>query len=143
MNRTKGPLRGARKDSKEAAKSNTIDKQGEEDIPQRPRYQLRPRNQGRAPLRGLRSPNFQPIDRRPSSSLPERIMDAPLQEHHLSPSQRGGPGQSNGDFNHERSSGQDKVDMMYSDLTPQLETVDESPRSDPLPPISATAICAR
>ena len=143
MNLKKGPSRGAGKDSKEAAKSSTINNQGEADILQSRRNRLRPRSQGSAPLQGLGSPNFQPIDRWPSSSLPERTIDASLQGHLLSPSQRGGPGQSNGDFNHERRSGQDKPDMMYSGWTPHLKTVDEFSLSDSLAPTPATPICAR
>ena len=131
MNRRRGPSRGAAKDNKEAAEPSTIYNQGQEDILQGQRNGLRPRNRGSAPLQGLGSPNPRPTARWSRPTLPERTNGASLQEHHPSPSQRGGPGQSNGDFNHERGSGQDKPDRMYSTWAPPLETLDEFSPSDP------------
>ena len=124
MNHKKVPSRAAGKDSKEEAKSSTIYNQRDEDNLQGQGSRLRPRNPRSALLQGLGSPNSQPTGRWLSSRLPGRTIDAPLQEHHASASQREGPGQKNGDFNHERRSGQDKPDMMYSAWTPPLDTVD-------------------
>ena len=147
MNCKRGSSRGAAKDSKEAAEPITIYNQGEEDILQGQRNGPRLRNRRSAPLQGLGSPNPRRTGRWSRPTLPERTNDASLQENHPSPSQRGGPGQSNDDLNYERRSGQDKPDKMYSTWPPPLETLGEFSPSDPpsnfITPTLATPVRAR
>ena len=126
---SQGPAYHLRSLSREAVTPRTRDDKGEEAILRGQRSRVSPQKQGSAHLQG--SPNPQATRSLSHPGLPERTIDASLQAHHLSPSQRGGSGQRNNGFNYESRSRQDKPNMVYSGWTPRGQTPEEFSPFDP------------